>query len=474
MLLALALASPLTTHAQTRPPLTLADAVLEALARNPRILDQRDAATQAELNVRLARNTFTPKVVPNVAGSFGQTNVANQDYRVDVTQKFVTGTQLRAGVGTSSAQVPGADGNGVLRFYDADTTLALSQPLLRGLGVNATRRFLTSAEVREADARRDHLLVEQQVAIQTASAYYRLVAQRGFVEVARKSFERASKLREASEAKLAAGLVSQLDVLRAEQLVSQAEIQVFDTESAMQDAADELSFLMGREDRAVLDLDGGTPMPNTDVINAEAAVALALQNRLELKTLAAHAADSERQLSFTRNQLLPQVDVNLALTRRVTADTFASSFGIDGYRLATFFTIATPVDRTPQLIEFANARIDRERQAREMTQTRRQITDQVTRALRERDRLLRGAAAAEAAIDVSQREVEVAQLRYERGLSNNLDVVTAESNLLAAESRRIQALADLAVARLTLRAALGIFEPRRDVLPAALAGPLLP
>ena len=29
------------------------------------------------------------------------------------------------------------------------------------------------------------------------------------------------------------------------------------------------------------------------------------------------------------------------------------------------------------------------------------------------------------------------------------------------------------VARLTLRAALGIFEPRRDVLPAALTGPLL-
>lgn len=48
-------------------------------------------------------------------------------------------------------------------------------------------------------------------------------------------------------------------------------------------------------------------------------------------------------------------------------------------------------------------------------------------------------------------------------LSNNLDVVTAESGLLAAESRRIQALADSAVARLRLRALLGVFNPRTDL-----------
>ena len=68
--------------------------------------------------------------------------------------------------------------------------------------------------------------------------------------------------------------------------------------------------------------------------------------------------------------------------------------------------------------------------------------------------------------------MEVAQLRYERGLSNNLDVVTAESNLLAAESRRIQALADAAVARLRLRAMLGVLNPRTDLTGSLAAVPL--
>ena len=83
--------------------------------------------------------------------------------------------------------------------------------------------------------------------------------------------------------------------------------------------------------------------------------------------------------------------------------------------------------------------------------------------MRERDRLIRSVVAAETSVDISKREVEVAQLRYETGLSNNLDVVTAEASLLQSEGRRIQALADSAVAELRLRAVLGIFNPRTDI-----------
>ena len=97
----------------------------------------------------------------------------------------------------------------------------------------------------------------------------------------------------------------------------------------------------------------------------------------------------------------------------------------------------------------------------------RQIGDNVKQAVRERDRLLRNVAAAETSVELSKREVEVAQMRYSNGLSNNLDVVTAEANLLQAEGRRIQALADSAVASLRLRAVLGIFNPRTDMTDVA-------
>jgi outer membrane protein TolC len=348
-------------------------------------------------------------------------------------------------------------------FYNADTTLSLSQPLLRGLGRSVTRRGLNAAELRREDAARLQTLSEQQVAVDVAAAYYRVVSQQAFVDVARQSLVRARRLRDASEAKLDAGLVSQLDVLRSQQLVSQSEMQFFDAQSAVEDARDQLTFLMGRDRTAPFTVDAAIPRPSTDPIDVPSATSIALANRLDLKSRVASSADAENQIRFSRNQLLPQVDVNFAFTRRETAPSFRDSFGLDGYKFATFFTIAMPVDRTAQQVDYQSAMIDRERRRREAITLERQITDHVKQIVRERERLVRNVAAAENSVDLSRREVDVAQLRYENGLSNNLDVVTAEAGLLQAESRRIQSLADSAVAGLRLRAVLGIFNPRTDM-----------
>ena len=451
-------------HADDAPVLTLRQAVQEALLKNQRMLDQHDVTEQADLSLRLARNAFTPKVVPNVIGSFGRTDVNSQVYRVDVAQRFTTSTELRVGVGTSTAQIPGTPavpGNDI-HFYNADTTLTIAQPLLRGFGPAVARRELTSAEFRRVDADRQRTIAEQQVAVDVASAYYRVVAQQAFVAVARQSVERSRRLRDASEAKLDAGLVSQLDVLRAQQLVSQAEIQLFDAQSAVEDARDRLLYLMGRESGEPFQIEGDIPL-SADTVAVDDAIGKAVENRPDLKSLVAATADAERQVGYARNQLLPQLDVNFALTRRETADSFANSFGLNRFLYATFLTISMPVDRTPQIVEYQNALIDRDRRRREADNLRRRIGDDVKRALRARDRLLRTLTAAETAVALGKKEVEVAQLRYERGLSNNLDIVSAEGNLLEAESRRIGALADSAVAALGLRAMLGTLDPRRDI-----------
>lgn len=452
--------------AQQQPQvLSLAQAIDEALAKNDRLVDQQDFTAQAELGLRLARSTFRPKIVPNINGSFGQTDISSQNYRVDLTQRLTTGTELRLGVGTSTAQIPGtpATGEGDILFYNADTTLTLSQPLLRGLGRRVARRSLTSAELRQADAARQRTMAEQQVTIEVATAYYGVVAQKAFVAVAKQSVERSIKLRDASEAKLTAGLVSQLDVLRAQQLVAQAEIQLFDAQSATDDARDRLLFLLGRQPGEDIEVVADVPSVDSEIMDADAAVALAMQKRLDLRGRAEAGIDAEGQVSWARNQLLPQVDVNFALTRRGTSQSFGDSFGLDRFQFATFFTIAMPVDRTAQQVDFQNAMIERNRRRREVTTLERQIRDDVRRSLRDRDRLQRQVIAAQTSVDVSRQEVEVARMRYDKGLSNNLDVVTAESGLLSAESRRIQALVDSAIMRLRLRAVLGVLDPRADI-----------
>ena len=45
--------------------------------------------------------------------------------------------------------------------------------------------------------------------------------------------------------------------------------------------------------------------------------------------------------------------MNFALTRRETAPSFRESFGLDGYKFATFFTIAMPVPKPTERLDTA-------------------------------------------------------------------------------------------------------------------------
>jgi hypothetical protein len=118
-------ASPPEARAQSR--VTLQQVVAEALAKNDRILDDADASPHAELDLRLARNEFRPTVVPNGFGSFGQTDLASQHYRVDVTQRLTTGTEQ---TGPSSAPYTKCAISGAVEMGAPGTalTVALFQP----------------------------------------------------------------------------------------------------------------------------------------------------------------------------------------------------------------------------------------------------------------------------------------------------------------------------------------------------------
>jgi outer membrane protein len=438
--------------------LTLPEAIALALTQNDRLINMLDSVEQAQLSLRLARSNFRPKIVPNILGSFGQSDVSNQTYRVDVSQRFVTGTELRAGVGASTER------NQLGTYYSTDTTLSLSQPLLRGFGRSVSRRALSSAEARALDIVREQRMSEQQVAVEVAAAYYRIVSQKMMVDVAQKTAERSRTLLGASEAKLEVGKVSQLDVFRARQLVAQADGQLLDAQAAVEEAMDQLRYLLGRGPEFLFDVKSDIPT-GVETVTVEQAVETALAHRLELANAQHALAEASRLVAYNRNQLLPQLDLNLALTRRDVADSLRTAFKFDKLDFASFFTISMPVDRTPQTIEYHNALIERDRRRREINLLKMRIVESVRRAVRQQARVRQTLAVSEEAVEFAGKEVEVAALRYQRGLSNNLDVVNAEESWLSARSRRVSLLVELAIARLQLRVAMGILDPRQDFLP---------
>ena len=436
--------------------LPLAEAVRLALLNNERVLSSRESIDQARLGVNLAESAFGAKVTPNVLGSFGQSDVRNQTYGIGASRRFPTGTEVRMDVGAATFR------NQFGNFYAADTTLLVSQSLLRGFGPTVGRRPLERASHQVESAQRQHALTEQQLVIEVAGIYYRLIAQRELAVAAGTALENAERLLQASEAKLQANLVSQLDVFRARQLVADASGQLFDIDGSVEDLKDQLRFVMAWDAdddfRVAAEIDA-----HPEPVTSDEAVRLALANRIELRDAQAAVEEADRDIRFARHQLLPQLDVSLALTRRETSDSLRGAFGVDRFEPVMFFSVSTPLDRTPELASLHTAVIERDRRARARDTLRRRITQEARRAVRLQRRLANRLQSAAVSVEFAEREVELATLRFQRGLSNNLDVVNAQANLLNATSRRLAVLADLAVARLDLRAVLGTLDVHRDV-----------
>jgi outer membrane protein TolC len=437
--------------------LTLSRAVELALERNPRVVDSRDNLEQARLSVNLAESAFRPKVVPNILGSFGQSSLSNQTYGVRISQRLAFGSLIEASVVSAGSR------NQLGDFYNTDTSFLISQPLLRGFGAGVSQREVHRAEAQVAEQMRQARMTEQQLAVEVASAYYRVVGLRLLVDVASKSLESARSLLEASRAKLEAGRVSQLDVARAQQLSAEAEGQLLDARANLEDAKDLLRALLDLD--LDHDFDVSPDIPRVvEPWSLEEAVTLALRMRPELEGAREALAEAERTVAFGRNQLLPQFDVKVGATRQETAPTFWDSFGFNNYHLTTIFAASVPVDRTPEQTQYHNALIDRDRRRRAIEATERRISEEARRAVRRQERLLSTLEVAESRLRFAEEELEVARLRFQRGLANNLDVVNAEENVLAARSRQIGILAELAVARLALRDAVGVFDPRKELI----------
>jgi outer membrane protein TolC len=166
----LILAAAISAPARESPELlTLSRAVELALEQNSRVVDSRDNLEQARLSVNLAQSTFRLKVVPNMLGSFGQSSLSNQTYGIRFSQRLSFGSLLEASVASAGSRNQMGD------FYNTDTSFLISQPLLRGFGAAVTRREVQRAEAQVADQMRQSRITEQQLTVEVASAYYRVV-----------------------------------------------------------------------------------------------------------------------------------------------------------------------------------------------------------------------------------------------------------------------------------------------------------
>lgn len=285
-------------------------------------------------------------------------------------------------------------------------------------------------------------LARDDVEVAVTQLYFQLVGSRAMVESAQRSLAVAEQGLAFVTARREVGVASAAEVARAEAEVHRARQMIQEAGLGVTLGERNLANLTGVElaGRALPAIDarsGGEPgaleerlarLDDAPAVRAAAHDVLAAERGLHQGWLAfvPTVAGSATERATNAVGFGPSTSWTLGLTATWTLD----------------FLRPAQVGTREAALSAARARLERAQQ-----QARLQIEDAWHRARALEARL----EAAEAVLDATRRATEDTRARFEVGVASQLELVQAERDLFSAEVSRIQALADLAVARETLR-----------------------
>jgi outer membrane protein len=369
----------------------------------------------------------------------------------------------------------------LLPQYDSSVFLTAKIPLLKGLIWNEP---WTQVKVRKVgyDRSVDRFIeAVMDISESTITSYWTLVADQEQVGVARKSLETALALLDQTQTQYDVGVVSKVEVVEAEAGVADREFNLIVARNRFENSEDVLvDAVLGRDLKATMNFriqpaDDPENYEPRDV-DVEQSVATALVNLPELSEADRAIEQREIELKFARNSRLPQFDVdarygyvNASGTSRFPTvpgspsyrdDGYTSSYddmfaedGFENYSVRGTFSI--PIPNTAASRNVTKSEIELRRSKTQKTRTKQNVILNVRAAARGILASARGINAAERRRLAAEEQLRAERIRLEHGESTPFEVLQRESDLVDAESQKIDALKAYRVAEARLERAQG-------------------
>jgi outer membrane protein TolC len=413
-------------------PLSRVDAVKAALDANPDVVRSREDLRLLEGRITEVRADALPEV----------------SFRAN-TNRYRDPSLLNS----SSFDAFPSDLRGLLKPVPAglyDGLAEVKQTLYSFKVGRALKVARLARSLGQEDARR----VRQSIALEAIRAYDNLLLTLEYVRVNQHTLEQKEKHLESVRNRRAAGVATDLDVLRAEVDAENQRAQVVRAEGRVDLAGATLNAVMLRPIDA--------PIQPTDVLASqpvdatlEQALTAALGERPEIKSARLSELARDEAIGVEQAERKPHFDFLGSFGYSVREP--KNFFNYDYSRWSFAISATVPIfDGGRAAGRIAQAHAERAKAAQDRLSAENQIRLEVKDAfdrLNVASRLLK---AADLNIAQAQKALDMTQANYSLGAATQLDVTDAQAALTEAERIRIDALHDHADARATLRYAMGM------------------
>jgi len=483
--------APSRPAVQVRPgttsvtPLTLDEAVKAALDHNlnievtrlnPQINDLAYASIASIYNVALTSQVSTQSQTnpstTSIAGGVAASAIENGQtvFNGGVTQNMKWGG---GGYVVTINNNKNTTNNTTSFFnpsYNTNWSAQYTQPLLRGMRIDATRQALKVTKLT-----RDVTDIELKALITNTlsnvrEAYWNYVFAVQSVDVAQQSVDLAAQLVTDNQTRVQVGTMAPIDVFQAQSQLATARQNLAAARSTMYTAELALKQLIvaGTSDplwNVTLD-PVDRPVFTPETIDQQAAIRRALSERTDLAIAKKNIEANDTTVKYLKDQLLPQADfvanyglVGLGGTQLIRAgtgvggpapiigtvpggygDALSSLWGAGYPRWTLQLNVSYTLGNSSQEVNVARSKIQLNQASAQMRQVELQIATEVTNAATAVQSNIERVQAAQSARELAQQQLEAERSKFQVGMSTNYLVIQAQRDLATAQNNELQAI----------------------------------
>jgi outer membrane protein TolC len=485
---------------------SLIDALQIAARNSPEYQRRKESVFQVALALDLTRDTFRTVFTTGASAGLTRNTVTDETAldasgTVDVSRTLKNGLDIGAAmtVGLLS-MLPGTD------TVDWGFDPSVSIPLLRGAGRHIVTESLTQAERDVIYEMWSFERYKRTFAVSIAQGYYSVLRQMDSLKNSENNYRSAIQSARWSRRQADAGRVSEIEVDQAVQSELNARNNWISTQEGLKDSLDSFKITVGLPPDALIELDpndlgqlrersngyiatmkaaaeAGTtaavpaadapvtlvPADKADAgkyeIDELLAIALALENRLDLQVANGEVYDAQRQVVVAADAL--RAELNLGAGATLSGNDSDGTTSLQATRYSGTMSLDLPIDersRTRERNAYRNSLIALER----ATRTVQSLEDEIKQSIRSELRALlesREIVKIQAkSVMVAEKRVRSTTLFLEAGRREIRDLLEAQDSLLSAQNSLTSAIVNYRTTELQFQRDLDLLTITKEGL----------
>ncbi|MBF0471123.1 MAG: TolC family protein [Gammaproteobacteria bacterium] len=403
----------------------------------------------SQQGVLAAEHNFELRLVP-LATLGASSGHDSQLIGMEGRKLFSGGQQLT--VGAKGEQIQ-SDDYVITHSHSVNGYIRLSQGLFRRWDSNYTLYDLDRSQLQHQRQQLDNLRQIQSLLLTSARGYLDAVLTKLRWERGALSLKRSRLHYQEVESRFALGLVAKSDLYR-------ARIALLNSENSLEKSRYQVSVAEQnlREQLAGGSVDVVVEIPQFTPVFPERWRQLLPDSRLEWSLLLLDNQLGGLAFAQAKRNLLPDISLDLSLEERGSSSSFTSAADALESSWSARLQLRSDLDNFAEQSALLRETINRGRRVREQEALRRKIAREVDDAWQGLQTAAKQRAIGSELLQQSHQSLELAQLRYQRGLSSNLELLDAEEQMHTAEMAVDSYEVEYVVAAFTLAHHLGILD----------------